>query len=221
MFGYSNTGMYRGPRSRHHQPSILGPLELVTPATAGILPVSVPDAKPWIRVDADDNTQDTVIEGIINAAWAYVQDETPGALEMLTVTYDLPVRHWWWGKPLWMPRRPLQSVTSVKYLDTANVQQTFDASNYGVHIPARAPGRIEIPRLTIPPPVYAFVEYPITVRFVAGWTSPANIPAGVKQAILFLVAHWWVNREAVGTVGEPTALALQSLLNQAGYGSYA
>jgi hypothetical protein len=54
-----------------------------------------------------------------------------------------------------------------------------------------------------------------TGRHMCGW-----VPWTVKQAVLLVVGHWYRNREAVGTVSTEIELAVKSLLETEGWGSY-
>lgn len=197
------------------QRCLLGPLELVTAATA--LPVDLAAAKLHLRKDTGD--EDALVEQWLRAATRYVETQTPGRRQMMSATYDLPVSGWW-GGPLRLPRPPLQSVTSVKYLDTDGAEQTWSSANYRVRTPQEQPGTVEILGTVSPPATYAWQDYPITVRFVAGWAAARDVPGTLKQAILLLAGHWDLNREAVGTAGGEVALAVQSLLEAEGWWGY-
>lgn len=119
-----------------------------------------------------------------------------------------------------VPLPPLQSVTSIGYVDSAGATQTLAASKYTVDT-ASLPARIV--------PVYG-ETWPstrdevdaVTVRFVAGYAgdgaSPedlrANVPTAIKQAIKILVAEAYQHREA-SVVGQAVAampFAAQALL---------
>jgi hypothetical protein len=49
---------------------------------------------------------------------------------------------------------------------------------------------------------------------VAGYYSSNTIPEAIKRAMLLLISHWYVNREAVitGTTSKKIELAVDSLL---------
>jgi len=52
----------------------------------------------------------------------------------------------------------------------------------------------------------------VKVNYVAGYGAATAVPQTIKQAMLMLIAHWFENREAVGTVGGPVELATKALL---------
>lgn len=104
---------------------------------------------------------------------------------------------------LFVPLPPLQSVTSVTYIDSAGDEQTLAASEYDVDTDSE-PGRIT-PAYGETWPTTRDVDNAVTVRFVAGYpddgASPpdyrANVPPALKQGMLILLAHWYEHREAV------------------------
>lgn len=159
----------------------------VTVVTApSVEPITLAEAKEYARVDSDDSSQDNVLEIFIQTAREYAENLTARAFVQRTLELALP------GFPcegvIDVPRPPLQSVTSITYIDQAGEQQTLDPALYQVDT-RRAPGRVM--------PVYGEV-FPATrgpstfnavvVRYVAGYPpggSPAddyrlNLPAALK-----------------------------------------
>lgn len=198
--------------------SILGELSRVTETTP--LGVSVSAMKSYLRVEHD--LEDTLIGSLVKAATRYVEREICGTRQILTATYDLPVACWW--ESLKLPRPPLSSVTSIKYYDTDGTEQTVATSKYLVRTPTFAPGVIErAPDQEWPTDVQADRQYPITIRFVAGYTASSDAcPEGLQQAIRMLVAHWYTHREAAmaGSVPQEIAFAVTSLAEAEGFGFY-
>lgn len=187
-------------------------LALITPPTVGA--VSLDAMKSFSRFDLDD--QDATFATLIEAATEHVQQAT--GRQFVQATFDLTLD----GFPLWMPiyvpRSPLASVTSVKYVDRADVEQTLDSANYIVHTD-REPGLIE-PLITWP--ATAIREDAVTVRFVAGYpgvgspVDPAGaVPGRAKMAIMGLVAHWFEHREAgvAGTTVTEVPVHVGRLIN--------
>jgi uncharacterized phiE125 gp8 family phage protein len=196
---------------------ILGPLELVTAPT--LFPVTPSEAKTHCRVEID--ADDTYITDIlIPAATEFCEAHIDGHRQIMSATYDLPIAEFWEG-PLPLPRPPLQSVTSLKYYDTDGTLTTLASTYYLTRIPFRQPGSIERAPDQTWPSLQSDRRLPIVVRFVGGWSTAALVPKRIKQAVLMLVGHWYVNREAVGQAGEEMAMAVDSLLKLEQWGSYA
>lgn len=198
--------------------NILGPLELVT-STSGLV-VSLAEAKKHCRVDISDD--DSYLTSLILRAQAFVETNIMGHRQLLTATYDLPVMAWW-NDSLRLPRPPLQSITSVKYYDIAEQQLTVESTKYLVRRAWRQPGCLSL----LPYQYWLYSlslrEYPITIRFVCGYETVASVPETLKQAILLLVAHWYLFREPVvasGAVPQEISMTVKSLLESEGYGFY-
>src|SRR5579859_786336 len=185
-------------------------------------PLQTTEAKAWCRVDADDTTQDQVIEGLIVAARRFVETELKQQLVTASwqfvldrFPYRVPGRTWQWPGDVWdrqnaswlegltvrLPRPPLQSITSIQYIDPTGTLQTWASVNYIVDTASR-PGRVM--------PVFGQI-FPITqvtpnaaiFNYVSGYGAPSAVPATIKLAMKLLISHWYTNREAVGNVGGP------------------
>lgn len=188
-------------------------LSVVIPPAAE--PVSTALAKQHLRIDQDSDDQ--LIAGHITAARMHAEQFLGRALLTQTLLSTLKWRSgdrgWWsaqvWGD-VWFPARtiqeielarsPVQSVSSVKILDTANppVTTTLDPGSakaeYIVDLamePARlrldwsAVGKFET--LTLP------IQH-VQIQFVAGYAAAASIPQPINQAILLLSAFLYERR---------------------------
>ena len=173
---------------------------LVTPPVQE--PVSQTEAKLHLRVEHED--ENTLIDALIAAARQHVEAVTGRAL--LTQTWDLVLPGFPLSGVIELPKAPLQSVTSITYVDPDGVLRTLDPSQYLVQTPAgphAAPGRITRPPNVAWPATEASRLDAVMVRFVAGYgSSGADVPEAIRQALLLLIGHWYENREAVsGAVG--------------------
>lgn len=196
--------------------SLLGNLELVTPPAA--YPVTLLEAKAQCRLEPAFTAEDSLLNDLIASATEHAETLIEGHRQFMTATYDLPVRAFWWNGPLYIPRPPLQSVTSVKYYATDGTLTTSTATDYIVRTPWRGLGSIErAPNVTWPS-VQCDREHPLVVRFVAGYASAALVPKAAKQAILLLIEHGYRYREPIAA-GECTTAT--DLLNSLQWGSYA
>lgn len=185
-------------------------LSLVTGPTTE--PVTVGEAKSHLRVDTTDD--DAYILGLIKAAREKLEHDMRRAF--VRQTWDLFLDCF--PDVITMPLPPLLSVTSVKYLDTAGVEQTLATSEYVVDINSQ-PGRIVTAFGKSWPSTRDTINA-VTVRFPAGYglavdtaeQSAQKVPEGIRHAIKFLVAHWHENREpASESVPQAVAMTLESL----------
>ena len=183
---------------------------IITPVA--VEPVSMAEAKLHLRLTeiADDQVEDSLIQGLIVAAREYCEGYTDRALATQTIDVYFDCFS---GEYMELPFAPLQSVTSVTVKDS-NGDETVLVEDTDYLVDAISTvGRIVRP---YGESWYNFTEYPInpiTVRIVAGYTTTYKIPSAIKQAMLLLVGHWYLNREAVGTVGGDIKLTVDALLS--------
>jgi len=184
-------------------------LSLVTGPAAE--PLSTADAKAHLRVDSSD--ENAYIDALVIAARNYVERATNRAL--ITQTWKLtldrfPCKH----VPILLKRSPLQSVSSIVYIDGDGAEQTWSSGEYVVDA-ASTPGRVG------PGPDYEGPDAQLdrfaacTITFIAGYgASSASIPAPLIHAIRMLVAHWFENREDVitGTIVSRVRMAVEALM---------
>ena len=153
-------------------------------------PVTLAEAKLHARThDADD----TLVTRLIAAARKHVETFLQRAL--VTQTWDWFLDYGFGGYVLEIPRPPLQSVTSIKYLDDPGVLQTLDASKYSVFgIGHEEAGRVSPAYDQVWPTVLCQPEA-VQIRFVAGYGAAAAVPEDVKAAMFLIIGHLYKNRE--------------------------
>lgn len=182
------------------------PYVLVTPPSAE--PISLSDARAHMRVTDSDTTQDALISAsivaarqyaetvtqrqLVTATWKLVLDAFPGPTLIgvpAGVPYSLPAH------AILLNKSPVQSVTSVEYLDMAGNWQTMPSTDYTVETSSE-PARIT--------PVFGKI-WPVTlpqigavrVTFVAGYGNAAAVPESFKAWIKIRVGSLYENREEV------------------------
>lgn len=178
-------------------------------------PVSLSEAQAWLRVDSQDDA--TELTTLITTARQIVEDFTGRAL--LTQTWRLVASEWPEGRfagvenVVQLPRSPLASVTSVKYYpENGGAQATFASTNYHV-VTALTPGAIVLadgaswPDLAVRPDA-------VEVNFTAGEASAATVPAGLRHAVLLVLAHLYELRSPVnvGNIVNELPFSLRHLL---------
>lgn len=180
-------------------------LEKTTAAAA--YPVTVSEVKTHSRIVG--SAEDTYIQALIRTAEEYAESYTGRAL--LTSTFKLYLDRF--PSVIAIPKSPLVSLTSIKYIDDNGVEQTLSASKYKLH-------KLERPFI-----VEAYGEnWPstrkdmqaVTVEFTAGYGDAASdVPEGLRHALLFHVAHLFENREPelLGSIVSSIPNTLEALLN--------
>lgn len=160
-------------------------LTLIAPPSAE--PLSLDEAKAHLRIDT--GTEDTLIGVLITAArhavevrtgralitqgWRWVLDETPAA-------------------PLVLARQPVQTIDAVS---------VRDAAGEWVSLVEGAWRLIEGEPMRIAPagPWGYGRAGGVRIDFTAGYGDAAAVPEDLKQAVRLLVAHFYEQRERVGT----------------------
>ena len=214
--------------------------EVITLVTAPASePVSLADAKAWLRVDITDD--DALITGLIPAArmvceaickksfvnrqYMWTFDYFPNRLvvQPATVVWDswLNARLYPYtqAQVLTPPKTPLVSIDLIQYYDLTGTLQTLSSAAYTVETGTM--GRVSPTPGTQWPATQDRIGC-VLITFTAGeGASSANVDANVITAINMLVAHWYRNREAVMT-GSATEvpLGVKSLLGPSRSGWY-
>jgi uncharacterized phiE125 gp8 family phage protein len=188
-------------------------MSIATITPPSVEPVTMTEAKRHLRLTTDDHN--LLIERLLKAARRQVEANINRAL--IQRTLEMKFNDFTDDMQLWYP--PLQSVTSVKYIDTAGVEQTLSTDVYDVDT-ASEPGRITLAYNQSWPSIRDQVDA-VIIRYVAGYdtagTSPddytANIPPQAIMAILLLIGHWFRHAEAVTDVPlMPTPMAFDAVL---------
>ena len=173
-------------------------MSLTTGPTAE--PITNAEAKDHLRVDAA--TEDNLIETLITVAREQFELETGRVL--MTQTWEQLFDYF--PAEITLLRFPVQSITSIKYLDTDGTEQTLATTEYVVDIKSE-PTRI-VEEFGKDWPVTRDTVNAVTVTFVAGYVDAASVPESIKSAIKLLLSHLFENREAVVFGGSPVPLPL-------------
>lgn len=154
-------------------------------------PVSLDEARAHLRLDG--STFDDALSRLITAARQLAERETNR--QLCTATWQLSLDAW--PREIRLPKPPLLDLEAIEYVDPAGDLQTLDAGLYELH-DAVEPARIVPAYGEVWPDVRDHINV-IRVRYDAGYGDAENVPAPIKQFILLLVAHWFVNPSAVVT----------------------
>ncbi len=153
-------------------------------------PLSTAEAKSHLRVDTSD--EDTYIASLVAAAREEAERVSWRAL--ITQTWRLTLDRFPTGDAaIVVPRPPLQSVTSIQYVDENGDTQTVVSSAYDVDT-NREPGRI-VPAFGESWPSTRREAEAVTIVFVAGYGDDAtDIPENTRHWLRLHVGHWHCHR---------------------------
>lgn len=169
---------------------------------AGSEPLTAAQVKAQTRVDFSDD--DTLIDRLITAARAHVQQRT--GMFLVSQTVDAKCDSFCDLDRLSFG--PVSSITSVKYIDGDGVEQTLSTDVYELRQDGITSAIVLKYGQIWPAPRY---RSQITVRAVVGYST---IPPDIIHAMLTLVAHWYETREAFGdgSASAPIPMTVDDLL---------
>ena len=166
-----------------------------------VRPVTLEEAKAQLRVESTDF--DAQINRLIDTAVSWLASPDGWLNRSLCrQTLELTVAGWPNAEGIHLPGGPVASVSSVKYFDTANAEQTVTSSDYF----------LDRDRLLMLPgftkPILMQRPAPIAIRYLAGAETVAEVPEGLRHAVLVLVTRLFEHRGdmVVGTLREDPQL---------------
>lgn len=200
---------------------------LIVKIPPAVEPVSLAEAKAHLNVTIPDD--DPLIQSLIRAARRKIEQEYDRAFITQSLVLGLDTfaqpewrRPGWPGAGSWMwpgswsawpwawsmveLRAPVQSITTITYMDAAGATQTLAASGYTLDKDSE-PGRV-FPALNKNWPLTALVPSAVKIEFVTGYTAPDQVPDDQKAAVKLLVGEYYQNRENVVIDSRIVALAL-------------
>jgi len=181
--------------------------KLVLKTAPASTPITLAEAKAFLRVDSDYDDDDTYITSLISVATQVVEQYTRRRL--ITQTYIIYYDEF----PPYIDLQigEVASVVEIRYYDENNDLQRLPTNQYDVDTRVR-PGRIYQSNTGDFPNTY---ERPnaIEVEFIVGG-SASDVPAPIVQAIYIIVGRYYENRQDVvmGTQVNELPLMVEYLL---------
>ena len=168
-------------------------MSLVVSSAPSTEPVTLAEAKFRIRVDHDE--LDDLISELITSAREAAETFTNRTFVDTTFVYKINVfpHDGLVDSHILLPRSPVDSVTSVTYLDTNGNSQTLATSVYEVDT-SSLPGRVRLkfdqswPNTQLHPEV-------VTITFIAGYGDDTAVPKAIKVAVKMLVSDLYEHPE--------------------------
>lgn len=159
--------------------------KVVTPVASE--PVTAAEAKAHCKVDTSDD--DTLITALITAAREFAEHHTGRAFAAQTLEMALDAFPDCNADWIDLDMPPVASVTSVKYTDTAGVEQTMSTSDYALSVYGES-RRIAL-AYNVSWPLTQDIPDAVRIRFVTGYTT---LPKAAKQGLLLVIGHYYEQR---------------------------
>jgi uncharacterized phiE125 gp8 family phage protein len=166
-------------------------LMLITAPTAE--PVTLAEAKAHLRVDTV--ADDALIGMLIQSARQAAEQFTGRAL--ITQTWER-VLHAFPDGAIKLGMPPVASITSLKYIDIAGVEQTYSSAGYTLDA-VNMPGWL-YPSVAYPtwPSTQADAINAVRVRFACGYgATGSTVPATVRSWMLLRIGTLYEHRQEV------------------------
>lgn len=176
-----------------------------------IEPITLAEARKWLRgpESEDDDLIDRLIRGRREAM------ERNEGLALITQTWTLRFDRFPHCGEIQIKKRPVQSITSIKYLDQAGAQQTLTPIvDYQVDTYSFI-ARI-FPAYQKSWPLTQCVVNAVEIEFKAGYGDNLDdVPQDLKDALLLRIADKYENREEmlIGVSGQKIDNAYDALVN--------
>lgn len=159
-------------------------MELKVTAEPALEPVTTAEARAHLRIDGTD--LDTQIARWIKSARRRAEAFT--GRQFITATWTLKLDGW--PPTILVPRPPLISVTSLKYVDTGGTEQTLvEDTDYDVTNNTPWRGRV-LPSYSKTWPTARAHVNAVELIYTAGYGAAASdVPEDIVQAILLMVGE--------------------------------
>lgn len=153
-------------------------------------PVTLDEARAQLRIDEDNTCENDLITGYIKTARLWVENHIKRKLITQTLTWRSSCL---FGGIELAPN--LQTINSVKYIDTSGSQQTIDSAVYQYNKYALVGYILPNFEQSWPDDIRSNLNS-VEIEFIAGYGVASDVPPDIKNAILLLVSDYYENRGA-------------------------
>ena len=164
-------------------------------------PVSLAEAKEWLRLSSADTGHDGVIRLLIQAMREMAENLTHRAF--VTRTLRITMEDWPRDRQgrvrFRLPFAPLQGVTSFQYRDTNGDLQTLATDQYDVYTHCE-PGLV-VPAYNVTWPTIRSQPDALQITFTAGYASGSPTDEAAAQEVLPASLRVWMEAK-LGTLFE-------------------
>ena len=155
---------------------------------SGAAPLSLATVKEHLRVSG--SSEDTLLQIYIDAALAMAEQYLWRKLQLQVIEEVYPC---------FMNRfdtsYPINSITSIKYFDESEVEQTLTVADYyETYDNAKSKNSIYKVGTLEEPSVWLDKAFPVEITYVTGYAD-GSVPKPIINAMLLLVGEMYENRE--------------------------
>jgi uncharacterized phiE125 gp8 family phage protein len=162
-------------------------LKLITPPVTE--PIGISDAMNYCRIDTDADV--ITIQTMITAARQEAEKIT--RRQLITATWELRLDRF--PETIYLPMAPLQSVASLKYLDSAGDEQTLVENTDFIVDTYSEPARITPAYGMTWPPIYPIFNA-VRVQYIAGYgDDDTDVPQSIRNWMMVFFGSLYEHRE--------------------------
>lgn len=148
-------------------------------------PLMLADVKDRLGIPPDEDTQDSLIDYLIQAA----REDSEGYMQVSLISRTLEIALPAFANTIELPLQPVQSITSIKYIDTAGTEQTLDPAVYSLDTYHHT-HRVVLAYDQAWPSARATTNA-IKVRYAAGYGDTGDtIPQAIQHAMILMIDNW-------------------------------
>lgn len=144
-------------------------------------PLTLAEVKKHLEIDLEDSEHNDQLDGMIAEAVEQWEQDIDAACMQRTLRINTNEFY----DDLKLPKRPVASITTIKYYDLNNTQQTLSTNVYGLDIANRSI-RLKVNQ-SVPSYTPRWDAFEIT--YLAGHATAADVPALWKRAMLHFIAY--------------------------------
>jgi uncharacterized phiE125 gp8 family phage protein len=187
-------------------------LTLVTGPT--VEPLTIAQVVEYLHIDtpATGTAAELFLTALIKTARKYCESVQRRAY--ITQTWRMTLDRFPHGE-IEIPKGNLQSITSIKYTDSAGTETTLTAGADYIVTTDGILGKVAPPYGKTWPAAVLYPLNPISIEYDCGYGDDAeDVPEMVTQAMYMLISHWHTNRmtTVIGTTSEELQFAVKALL---------
>lgn len=183
------------------QATIRRPVRTIAPTDD---PLTVDELKRQLNLSLDISAHDELLLDCIKAAVEAWEADTP----VVCCTSTWVEKFDCWPNVIELTRRPVQSVSSVTYLDASGDTQTLASSSYVFDAARVKPAVVWKPLIALPALSVSDNINLVTVTYVAGYGEASDVPFLIKAALKLKAAEFFQERQATPT--KPTTLEMDA-----------
>lgn len=180
-----------------------------------VLPLSLEQVKRHLALPVNDGGHDAQLLDLM----AFVRDQWEADTSEVVMASTFTQTYECFHEEFELLRRPVSSITHLKYYDTNNSLTTWSSSNYRLNN-AEVHPEVCVDSLATIPTVYARPDA-VIITYVAGLATAAEVPPTTRQALLMALSHAFEHRGIVhaGQWNE-TPKGYESLVKHASRSNY-